>query len=121
MLRLINDVTIAGCIAPGPTMTRSTFDAMPLDDLWDLHKRVLSILEERLDQERQKLEHQLEELSRKFGGAPSDTRERRRYPKVEPKFCNPADPSETWSGRGKQPHWVRNLLAAGTSLDDLRV
>jgi len=32
------------------------------------------------------------------------------YPKVEPKFCNPADPTETWSGRGKQPHWVRNLI-----------
>ena len=58
-------------------MTRSTFDAMPLDDLWDLHKRVLSILEERLDQERQKLEHQLEELGRKFGGAPSDIPHRR--------------------------------------------
>ena len=112
---------LPGCIAPGPTMTRSTFDAMPLDDLWDLHKRVLSILEERLDQERQKLERQLEELGRKFGGAPSDPRGRRPYPKVEPKFCNPADPTETWSGRGKQPHWVRNLIAAGTSLDDLRV
>ena len=28
----------------GLQMTRSTFDAMPLDDLWDLHKRVVSIL-----------------------------------------------------------------------------
>jgi DNA-binding protein H-NS len=108
-------------MAPGPTMARSTFDAMSLDDLWNLHKRVVSILEERLDHEKRKLEQQLEELTGKFGGAPSDTRGRRPYPKVEPKFRNPADPTETWSGRGKQPHWVRNLLAAGRSLDDLKI
>ena len=44
-------------------MTRISFEAMSLDDLWNLHKRVVSILEERLDQERQKLEHQLKELT----------------------------------------------------------
>ena len=55
-------------MAPGPTMTRSTFDTMSLDDLWNLHKRVVSILEERLDHEKRKLEQQLEELTRKFGG-----------------------------------------------------
>ena len=102
-------------------MTRSTFEAMSLDDLWNLHKRVVSILEERLDHERQKLEHQLEELGRKFGGAPSATRERRPYPKVPQKFCNPAYPSQTWSGRGKQPRWVKTLMASGASLEDLRV
>ena len=102
-------------------MTRSTFDAMPLDDLWDLHKRVLSILEERLDQERRKLEQQLEELGRKFRLPRSDTRDRRAYPKVSQKFHNPAYPAQTWSGRGKQPRWVKALIANGATLDDLRV
>jgi len=53
-----------------------------LDDLWDLHKRVESILEKRLDHDKQKLEQQLEELNRKFGGPPSDFSQRRWYPKV---------------------------------------
>ena len=47
-----------------------TLEGMSLDDLWRLHKRVASILEQRLDHEKQKLEHQLEKLGRKFGGAP---------------------------------------------------
>jgi DNA-binding protein H-NS len=98
-------------------MTRSTFEAMSLNDLWSLHKRVVSILEERLDRERQKLENQLRELTLKFGG----TRERRRYSKVPQKFRNPAYPEQTWSGRGKQPHWVKTWIASGANLDDLRV
>ena len=55
-------------------MTRNTLEAMSLDELWNLHKRVVSILEQGLDKEIQKLKHQLEELSRKFGDAPSDIR-----------------------------------------------
>ena len=103
-------------------MARSTLERMSLDDLWDLHKRVLSILEERLYQERQKLEHQLEELSRKFGGAtPSKIQRRRPYPKVPQKYCNPEYPAQTWSGRGKQPRWVKTFLAKGASLEDLHI
>jgi DNA-binding protein H-NS len=102
-------------------MTRISFEAMSLDDLWNLHERVVSILEKRLDHERQKREHQLKELGRKFGGAPSATRERRPYPKVPQKFCNPADPAQTWSGRGKQPRWVKTLMASGASLADVRI
>ena len=36
--------------------------------------------------------------------------------KVAPKYRNPADPSQTWTGRGKSPVWVQALKSAG-SLD----
>lgn len=36
------------------------------------------------------------------------------------KFRNPADPSQTWSGRGRRPAWINELDAAGR-LDDARV
>lgn len=39
--------------------------------------------------------------------------------KVAPKYANPADPSQTWTGRGRKPHWVSDALASGKSLDDL--
>ena len=102
-------------------MMRSTFDAMPLDHLWDLHKRVESILQERLDRERQKLEQQLKELTRKFGETPSNNPQRRPYPEVLQKYCNPEHSEQTWSGRGRQPRWVSELVAKGKSLDDLRI
>lgn len=37
-----------------------------------------------------------------------------------PRYRNPADPGQTWSGRGRQPKWVAEALAAGKSLDQLR-
>lgn len=40
---------------------------------------------------------------------------------AKPKFFNPQDPSVTWSGRGKQPHWYRDHVAAGRSVDDIRI
>jgi len=40
---------------------------------------------------------------------------------VEAKYRHPDDPSQTWSGRGKRPHWVNEALAAGKSLEDLAV
>lgn len=33
--------------------------------------------------------------------------------KVLPKYRNPADPTQTWAGRGAQPRWFREALAAG--------
>ena len=47
-------------------------------------------------------------------------RERRRhYPQVLPKYRNPDDPWQTWTGRGKAPLWVNKMLTAGKTLDDL--
>jgi DNA-binding protein H-NS len=46
---------------------------------------------------------------------------RRRYPPVRPKYRNPARPSETWAGRGKQPRWLKAQLGSGKKLDDFRI
>lgn len=40
---------------------------------------------------------------------------------VPPKYRNPADPSQTWAGRGVQPRWFRDALAAGRSAEDLLI
>ena len=34
--------------------------------------------------------------------------------KVAPKYKNPADSAQTWTGRGKSPVWVQALKNAGT-------
>ena len=33
---------------------------------------------------------------------------------VAPKYRNPANPAQTWTGRGKSPTWVAEMKAAGT-------
>lgn len=40
---------------------------------------------------------------------------------VPPKYRNPGNASQTWTGRGKQPLWVRDALAGGKSLQDLLI
>ena len=37
-----------------------------------------------------------------------------------PRYRNPLDAAQTWSGRGRQPKWVAEALAAGQTLDALR-
>ncbi len=41
--------------------------------------------------------------------------------KGAPKYANPADASQTWTGRGRQPQWVKDAFAQGKSLDDLAI
>ena len=37
--------------------------------------------------------------------------------KVAPKFRNPDNPAETWSGRGRQPRWLSPLIKRGAKLE----
>ena len=97
------------------------FETMPLEELWNLHEEVTVILTSRVEAQKLEIDRRLEELGRRFGGSPSDIPQPRPYPPVLPKFRNPAQTLETWSGRGRQPHWVIELLATGGSLDDCRI
>ena len=40
---------------------------------------------------------------------------------VAPKYRNPANPEQTWSGRGKRPHWFNDALKAGKKEKDLAI
>ena len=40
---------------------------------------------------------------------------------ASPKFRNPADHAQTWSGRGKRPRWFNAALAAGKKEKDLLI
>lgn len=37
------------------------------------------------------------------------------------KYANPANPAQTWTGRGRQPNWIKSALAAGKSLDEFAI
>lgn len=111
-------------------MMKFDLDAMSLDELWELHERVSSILSTRMIAEKEELENRLEQLNHgnkmsRIGtvdlGSKSAERTRRKYPRVFPKYQNPSDPKETWSGRGKQPRWLVSALKAGGKIEDFRI
>jgi len=63
----------------------------------------------------------IEELFGTGGGSatrPAAPRGGRKLGKVPPKYRNPDNPKETWTGRGKQPRWLAALLAKGRDLGE---
>jgi DNA-binding protein H-NS len=40
---------------------------------------------------------------------------------VAARFRNPGDGGQQWTGRGRQPKWVKDWLDSGKSIDDLRI
>ena len=45
----------------------------------------------------------------------------RKLGKVAPKYRNPANAKETWSGRGKQPRWLAAETAKGRKLEEFLI
>ncbi|MFC3149711.1 H-NS family nucleoid-associated regulatory protein [Litoribrevibacter euphylliae] len=41
--------------------------------------------------------------------------------KVAPKYKNPQNPQETWTGRGRKPKWVEQALSSGKTLGSLEI
>ena len=93
---------------------RADVERMGTDDLWSLHVQVSQVLQQRIQQEKLRLEERLKRLQTPASG-------RRPYPPVLPKYCNPDQPSETWAGRGKRPRWLVAQLKSGRRIEDLRV
>ena len=93
---------------------------MSVDELWILHEEVSSMLEKRLTEEKAALERRLRQLKPE-GAGPAFQRVKRPYPRVLPKYRNPAQPAETWSGRGKQPRWLTAQLRSGKKLNDFLI
>lgn len=67
---------------------------------------------------------ELEEQAKKLGFSLSEltgaANTHKRKP-AAPKYANPDDPAQTWTGRGRRPRWVEAALAKGKSLDDLTI
>lgn len=102
-------------------MKRHDLKLMSVDELWALHVEIADVLTRRISAEKTRLDVRLQKL-RSSVLEPSPRRpERRPYPRVSPKYRNPAKPGETWAGRGKQPRWLTAQLKSGKKLDDFRI
>jgi DNA-binding protein H-NS len=99
----------------GGEMKNQDLAMMSSEELWVLHEKIRTILATKLDAEKYQLERRLAQLNGR-----SD-KQRQPYPKVLPKYQNPEQPFETWSGRGKQPRWIAAQLRTGKKVDDLLV
>jgi DNA-binding protein H-NS len=98
------------------------FENMSMDELWTLQNKVAETLAARIADEKAILEQRLSQLTQRFQTVrPQPQSVRRPYPRVLPKYCNPDQPSEKWSGRGKQPRWLTAQLRSGKRIEDFLI
>lgn len=99
-------------------------NSFSLKELKDLQSQVAKAVANFEDRKKQEAIAALEEQARVMGFALSElvgaVAVRKRKP-VAPKYANPANASDTWSGRGRKPRWVEAALKAGRSLEDLSI
>ena len=98
-------------------------ESLSLKELKQLQKDVSAAIDNFKDRERQKAIAEVEAFARERGLSQADLkallgRSRKGLPA---RYANPADPKQTWSGRGRRPRWIETALATGKSLDDLKI
>jgi DNA-binding protein H-NS len=112
------------------SMKKIDLESMSVDDLWSLHEKISGILSARITSEKRELEKRLAVLNRGRDviegrdtslSYNANGKARRQYPTVFPKYRNPQTPSETWSGRGKQPRWLTAAIKTGGKIEDFRI
>lgn len=81
-----------------------------------LHRERIADVRKKLTDMAKAEGYTIEELFGTSGRAP-----RKSGGKVPPKYRNPADPSQTWTGRGKRPRWFNEALAKGKKESDLLI
>lgn len=103
-------------------MAKIDLDSLSVQDLKDLQRDVQKALASFEERRRKEALLALEETARGFGFTVADLAglkaTRKRAP-ATPKYVNPADATDTWSGRGRKPRWFEAALASGKTPSDL--
>jgi DNA-binding protein H-NS len=109
-------------------MAKVDLSGYELSELKGLQHDVERAIKERQHQELQKAREQILAIAQEVGGsievlfsAPVKKAQKESGPKVAPRYRNPKDSTQTWSGRGRQPRWIAEGLASGKTLDEFRM
>lgn len=99
------------------------FDKMSLKELKDLRAKLERAINSYEDRKRREALAAAEDAAREHGFnlAELTGAKPNRAGTIAPKYANPADPTMTWTGRGRKPRWVQDYLAKGKKLDDLLI
>lgn len=121
------DLDILGTDAPSP----ANLGGMSLGELLELSKAVDVALKAKQQEEKPRVLDQIQrlaaetdlsvdELVQHLGGSGgskagrADAKRRR----IAPKYRDPENPANLWSGRGKRPKWLQQHLDDGGTLED---
>lgn len=102
-------------------MRQPSIDKLTLKELMELDLKVQKAIAIAKERERGELKAQIEKMAAESGFAVSELfGAGRGGPKgrtVAPKYVNPDNASETWTGRGRKPKWLVAKLGKGVSIE----
>lgn len=98
-------------------------NSLSLEELKKLRKDVDAAIRSFEDRKKKAALAELEAKAAELGFSLNDlTGGSGRTRKVNPpKYRHPEDPTQTWSGRGRQPEWFKELVSSGTDPDSLLI
>ena len=120
---------------PGSDILESALASIEQTSGKDQLQKIITAAQSRLAgivrQERKEVARQIQALAASAGleveiretSAAGRKPKRRKYPPTTrpPKYRNPADPAETWHGRGPRPDWMRELVEAGHGQEEFLI
>ena len=103
-------------------MATVNVDKMSLKDLLDLELKVQKAINNARERERAEVKLAMAKLAEKRGFSISELYGGRGRGKTSvAKYANPANRSETWTGRGRKPNWLVAKLKKGAKLESFAI
>ncbi|SLN26356.1 H-NS histone family protein [Pseudooctadecabacter jejudonensis] len=104
--------------------------SMSKKELEKLARDVQKALDRLHAQDVKKVRQEMEKLAASHGvsveevlGAPAKPGKATKAAKSpsKPKYANPADPSQTWTGKGRKPDWFHAAIKSGATAESLAI
>ncbi len=99
-------------------------DNLSVSELKRLEKEVQNKIQVRFEKEKEELRQQIRNIAKEAGTTVEElfgVRGNRRRGKVAPKYANPSNPEQTWTGRGRMPRWLQEKVDAGAKREDFLI
>lgn len=100
-------------------------NSLSLKELRDLQSQIAKAITSFEDRKKKEVLAEVEEIVRSRGyslaeltGAPPVVRKRA---PSQPKYANPEDAQDTWSGRGRKPRWFEAAMKEGKKPEDVAI
>ncbi|MBJ3764590.1 H-NS histone family protein [Maribius pontilimi] len=104
-------------------MVNIDLSKLSLDELKKLQRDVTKAIGTYETRQRQNALAAVEAKAKEMGFSLSELTGKQKPSKTisPPKYRHPENPSVTWSGRGRQPAWIKEWLEAGKPLEDFLI
>jgi len=100
------------------------FSQYSLKELFDIEQDLSKAIQEKQVEQKKEALDKVREIAAGLGITPEELvlgGGKGKKGRVPAKYQNPVDKKQTWSGRGKKPGWVKDLLAGGKRIEELEI